>query len=103
MKRKTENLDADKYATIVDDGEKIIVNINDLHEIIQNLRIDYMEKYHREPKVLVVPEYVDYIFKRYLATTYAYDKYNLESIDMYMGMQVIPTPAIKYYEYMKVY
>lgn len=101
MKRKTENLDTDKYATIVEDGEKIIVNINDLHEIIQNLRIDYMEKYHREPKVLVVPEYVDYIFKRYLATTYTHTV--LENIDMYMGMMLVPTPAIKYYEYMKVY
>ncbi len=101
MRRKKENLDADKYATIVEDGEKIIVDIDDLHEIISKLRIDYMEKYHREPKVLVVPEYVDYIFKRYLATTY--DTYSLESIDKYMGMQLLPTPAIKYYEYMKVY
>lgn len=102
-KKKINELDNNKYCKIISQDEKYTVNINDLHEIISDLRIEYMQKYRREPQVLVIPEYVYYILDHYLATSYVRVPSNIDHARTYMGMLIIPTPAIKYYEYMKVY
>lgn len=101
MKKKKEidNLDNSRYIAQQIEEDRYEINVDDLHEIICKLRTDYMYEYHQEPRCIVVPEFLPSMLNHFFATSW-----NRETqTATYMGMLLIPTPAIKYIEYIKVY
>lgn len=82
--------------------EEKIIDMDDVNEIISELRMQYMRKHRREPKVILVPEEVLIVLNSFYATSYIPDYKNIGAVE-YMGMLMIPTPEIKYYEHIKVY
>lgn len=82
--------------------EEKIIDMDDVNEIISELRMQYMRKHRREPKVLVVPEEVLIVLNSFYATSYIPDYKDIGARE-YMGMLMIPTPEIKYCEHIKIY
>ena len=86
-------------------NEEYTLNIDKLVNIISNLKWNYYEQYHQEPRFIKMPIWVYVLLQQFTRQINGfYERIeNGETIPMYMGLQICDTISISKIEDIEVF
>ena len=98
-------MNKNKYVSGIIDNGQYTLNVDELTKIVSDLKWQYFEKYHQEPRYIKMPVWVYVLLEHFTRQIIGFSERieHGETIPMYMGLQICSTISIDKLEDIEVF